>query len=169
MSTGTLAPLPEAPETAHEVAARQRAVRSLPLFQGDIVKRALLEAFIKLDPRYMIRKPVIFVVYIGSIWSTVLFLRDVGHAGAADNVFLGLVVLWLWFTVLFATFADAMAEGRGKAQAATLRKARQETQQSATRRLRKMPRDRLQLRCQGCRHERDADAFLREKQPAPLS
>jgi K+-transporting ATPase ATPase B chain len=57
----------------------------------------------------------------------VLFLRDVGHSTATDNVFLGLVVLWLWFTVLFATFADAMAEGRGKAQADTLRQARQET------------------------------------------
>jgi K+-transporting ATPase ATPase B chain len=87
-------------------------VRSLPLLQPDIVKRALVEAFVKLDPRYMVRKPVIFVVYIGSIWSTVLFARNVGHATAADNVFLGLVVLWLWFTVLFATFADAMAERR---------------------------------------------------------
>jgi K+-transporting ATPase ATPase B chain len=122
-STDTISP----PSSAHDTAARQRRVRSLSLFQRDIVKKALLEAFLKLDPRYMIRKPVVFVIYVGSIWSTVLFLRDVGHASAADNVFLGLVILWLWFTVLFATFADAMAEGRGKAQADTLRRTRQET------------------------------------------
>jgi len=112
---------------AHEAAARQRQVRRLSLFQPDIVKRALVESFLKLDPRYMIRKPVIFVVYVGSIWSTVIFFRDLPHAGTANNVFLGLVVLWLWLTVLFATFADAMAEGRGKAQADTLRRTRQET------------------------------------------
>ena len=108
----TVTDLMTPPSSAHEAAERQRRVRKLSLFERDIVMKAFREAFLKLDPRYMIRKPVIFVVYVGSIWSTVLFLRDVGHASAADNVFLGLVVLWLWFTVLFATFADAMAERR---------------------------------------------------------
>ena len=120
----TSAPTP----SAHEAAERQRNVRHLSLFQPDILKRALIESFLKLDPRYMIRKPVIFVVYVGSIWSTVIFFRDLHHSTAADNWFLGLVVVWLWFTVLFGTFADAMAEGRGKAQADTLRRTRQETQ-----------------------------------------
>jgi len=113
--------------TAHENAEEQKRIRHLSLFQGDILRRALIESFLKLDPRYMFRKPVIFVVYVGSIWSTVIFFRDVGHATAANNWFLGLVVLFLWFTVLFGTFADAMAEGRGKAQASALRRTRQET------------------------------------------
>ena len=92
-----------------------------------IVRRAVLDAFIKLDPRTMMHKPVMFVVYIGSIWTTVLFLRDAPSSRAYENVFVGLVVLFLWFTVLFGNFADAMAEGRGKAHADTLRRARQET------------------------------------------
>jgi K+-transporting ATPase ATPase B chain len=122
MSTDTLSSPPMTPHTGVH-----RHVRKMSLFQRDILKRALAESFLKLDPRYMIRKPVIFVVYVGSIWSTVIFFRDVDHATAANNVFLGLVVLWLWLTVLFATFADAMAEGRGKAQADSLRRTRQES------------------------------------------
>ena len=68
-----------------------------------------------------------FVVEVGSVLTTVLFVRDLGDASTQENVFAGLVAAWLWFTVLFANFAEAMAEGRGKAQAATLRKTRQET------------------------------------------
>jgi K+-transporting ATPase ATPase B chain len=75
----------------------------------------------------MVRNPVMFVVEVGSVLTTVLFLRDFGSSTADENVFAGLVALWLWFTVLFANFAEAMAEGRGKAQAATLRKTRAET------------------------------------------
>ena len=75
----------------------------------------------------MIRNPVMFVVEVGSVLTTVLFFRDLGSSTASENVFAGLVSLWLWFTVLFANFAEAMAEGRGKAQAATLRKTRAET------------------------------------------
>src|SRR5215475_3391604 len=75
----------------------------------------------------MIRNPVMFVVEIGSVLVTVLFFRDLGSSTANENVFAGLVAAWLWFTVLFANFAEAMAEGRGKAQAATLRRARTET------------------------------------------
>ncbi|HYA68844.1 MAG TPA: potassium-transporting ATPase subunit B, partial [Acidimicrobiales bacterium] len=104
-----------------------RHVQKASLFERAIVKRALVEAFVKLDPRYMLRKPVIFVVYVGSIWSTVIFFWDVGSASSSENVFLGSVVVWLWLTVLFATFADAMAEGRGKAQADSLRRTRQES------------------------------------------
>src|SRR5262245_38067964 len=75
----------------------------------------------------MARNPVMFVVEIGSVLVTFLFLRDLRTATSAENVFAGLVAAWLWFTVLFANFAEAMAEGRGKAQAATLRQARSET------------------------------------------
>ena len=81
---------------------------------------AALESVRKLDPRRMARNPVMLVVELGSALVTVLFLRDPG-------VFAGLIALWLWFTVLFANFAEAMAEGRGKAQAAALRRTRAET------------------------------------------
>ena len=85
-----------------------------------IVREAALDSLRKLDPRRMARNPVMFVVELGSALVTVLFARD-------PSVFAGLIAAWLWFTVLFANFAEAMAEGRGKAQAATLRATRGET------------------------------------------
>jgi K+-transporting ATPase ATPase B chain len=88
---------------------------------------AVLESFKKLNPRLMVRNPVMFVVLIGSVLTTVLFFRDLGDASGSQNLFAGLVAVWLWFTVLFANLAEAVAEGRGKAQADTLRKARTET------------------------------------------
>ena len=75
----------------------------------------------------MARNPVMFVVEIGSVLTTVLFFQKLPSATASDSVFAGLVSAWLWFTVLFANFAEAVAEGRGKAQADTLRKTRSET------------------------------------------
>jgi K+-transporting ATPase ATPase B chain len=89
-------------------------------FDRAIVSRAARDALGKLDPRQMARNPVMFVVEIGSVFTTVLFLTD-------PDLFSGLVAAWLWFTVLFANFAEAIAEGRGKAQADTLRKTRSET------------------------------------------
>jgi K+-transporting ATPase ATPase B chain len=111
---------------------RPPKVRSRPpgagsLFDAAIVKRAVLDALVKLDPRTLAKNPVMFVVEVGSVLTTILFLRDLGDATGPQNLFAGLVVLFLWFTVLFANFAEAMAEGRGKAQAATLRKTRSET------------------------------------------
>jgi K+-transporting ATPase ATPase B chain len=97
------------------------------LFEPTIVRQAAVDSVVKLDPRHMARNPVMFVVEIGSVLVTFLFLRDVRTATSDENVFAGLVAAWLWFTVLFANFAEAMAEGRGKAQAATLRQARSET------------------------------------------
>ena len=97
------------------------------LFDPTIVRGALVDSVRKLDPRVQARNPVMFVVLVGSVWTTVLFFRDLASASARDNVFTGLVALFLWFTVLFANFAEAIAEGRGKAQAATLRKTRSET------------------------------------------
>lgn len=96
-----------------------------PLFEVAIVQRAALEAFAKLDPRRMVRNPVMFVVEVGSLFTTLLFGHAVVTADASAG-FVGAVSLWLWFTVLFANFAEAMAEGRGKAQADTLRKARRD-------------------------------------------
>jgi len=90
------------------------------LFDAAIVGPAALDSVRKLDPRRMARNPVMFVVEIGSAFVTALFFADPG-------VFTGLIAVWLWFTVLFANFAEAMAEGRGKAQAATLRRTRSET------------------------------------------
>jgi K+-transporting ATPase ATPase B chain len=117
----TLVPAPE--ERPPKV--RTRSTRSM--FDGAIVRRALVDSFVKLNPRTQARNPVMFVVLVGSAWTTILFFRDLSSATTADNVFVGLVSIWLWFTVLFANFAEAVAEGRGKAQADTLRKTRSET------------------------------------------
>jgi K+-transporting ATPase ATPase B chain len=106
---------------------RRRPPGARSLLDAAIVKRAALDSFVKLDPRTLAKNPVMFVVEIGSVLTTILFLRDVGDASGPQNLFAGLVVVFLWFTVLFANFAEAMAEGRGKAQAATLRKTRSET------------------------------------------
>jgi K+-transporting ATPase ATPase B chain len=98
-----------------------------PLFEGAIVRAAVVDSFKKLDPRRMIRNPVMFVVEVGSAFTTVLFVHAlVTGQGEASPWFVLAVSLWLWFTVLFANFAEAMAEGRGKAQAETLRKARKD-------------------------------------------
>jgi K+-transporting ATPase ATPase B chain len=97
------------------------------MFDREIVRGALVDSVRKLHPRIQARNPVMFVVLVGSVLTTVLFVRDLGDSTAAENVFGGLVALFLWFTVLFANFAEAMAEGRGKAQAATLRRTRSET------------------------------------------
>jgi K+-transporting ATPase ATPase B chain len=96
-------------------------------FDRAIVTSAAAAAFRKLNPRTMMRNPVMFIVEAGSVLTTLLFVRDLGSSSSAENVFAGLVAAWLWFTVLFANFAEAMAEGRGKAQADTLRKTRAET------------------------------------------
>src|SRR5664279_4706499 len=96
--------------------------KSKAVWQGKIVRRAILDSFVKLDPRHMMGNPVMFVVEVGSVLTTVLLLRDPKNFGFNLQI-----TLWLWFTVLFANFAEAMAEGRGKAQADTLRKARSET------------------------------------------
>jgi K+-transporting ATPase ATPase B chain len=97
------------------------------MFDPGIVGPAILASFRKLDPRELLHNPVIFVVEIGSLYTTVLFIRDFASSSTNENVFAALVAFFLWATVLFANFAEAMAEGRGKAQAAALRKARTET------------------------------------------
>ena len=98
---------------------------SSSLFSAALVGPALLGALAKLDPRAMIRNPVMFVVEVVAALTTVLFLRDL-IAGGSDLFFSGQIILWLWFTLLFANFAEALAEGRGKAQADSLRRTRTE-------------------------------------------
>ncbi len=97
------------------------------LFDRDILKHAIAASFVKLDPRHQARNPVMFVVCVGATMTTALWVSalSTGHGEAAPGFILA-ISLWLWFTVLFANFAEAMAEGRGKAQADSLRKARVE-------------------------------------------
>ena len=102
------------------------AISNRPLFDPPIVRRALYEAVFKLDPRHMLRNPVMFVVLVGSLLTTLTLIWDAA-TGRGDLAFTLQLALWLWFTVLFANFAEAMAEGRGKAQADALRGTRHET------------------------------------------
>ncbi|CCD88689.1 P-type ATPase, high-affinity potassium transport system, B chain, a phophatase-like domain [Bradyrhizobium sp. ORS 285] len=97
------------------------------MLDAKIVLPAIKAAFVKLDPRLMIKNPVMFVVEVVAALTTVIFLRDV-VTGGANLGFTFQIILWLWFTVLFANFAEAVAEGRGKAQAESLRKTRTESQ-----------------------------------------
>src|SRR5712671_74845 len=103
--------------------------RQLSLFDRRILWSAALDSLRKLAPQRVARNPVMFVVEIGSVLTTAIWLRDLTAPppGAAPRWFTLAVSLWLWFTVIFANFAEAVAEGRGKAQADTLRRMRQDT------------------------------------------
>jgi K+-transporting ATPase ATPase B chain len=96
-------------------------------FDRALYQRAVLDALLKLDPRHMARNPVMFVVQVGSALATALWIQALAGHGEAPASFVGAVTLWLWFTVFFANFSEALAEGRGKAQAETLRRTRRET------------------------------------------
>lgn len=100
--------------------------KTRPLFDPPIVKQAAIDALRKLDPRHQVKNPVMFVVEVGSLLTTALFVQAIIGKGEAEPAFILAVSLWLWFTVLFANFAEAMAEGRGKAQADALRKTRRD-------------------------------------------
>jgi K+-transporting ATPase ATPase B chain len=104
------------------------AVTARALFDLPIVKQAIVDAFRKLTFQRQVRNPVMFVVYVGSILTSLLWVQALVGRGEAPPWFIFWVSVWLWFTVLFANFAEAMAEGRGKAQAASLRKARRDLQ-----------------------------------------
>jgi len=98
------------------------------LFNGPILRQALRDSLVKLAPQHMIKNPVMFVVEVGSVLTSALWLRDLLAAHpVAPLWFTGAVTLWLWFTVVFANFAEAIAEGRGRAQAQSLRKMRKDT------------------------------------------
>src|SRR5450432_3701282 len=110
-SRAVVAPAPSA------LVARHR----LSMFDRTLLWPAVIDAIRKLDPRVQWRNPVMFVVYLGSILTTVLWVQSLAGHGEAPPWFIVNVAIWLWFTVLFANFAEALAEGRSKAQAATLR------------------------------------------------
>ncbi len=109
--------------------------RAISLFQGDIVRRALIDSVIKLDPRVQLRNPVMFVVEVGSVITTITWLIQVfggkalgtAHGASEPAWFTFTIAIWLWLTVIFANMAEAFAEGRGRAQADTLRAMRKET------------------------------------------
>src|SRR6516225_3158736 len=102
-------------------------IRKKSLADSAILSRAIIDSFRKLEPRTMIKNPVMFVVEVGAVLTSIQLVWNVLHH--AGQFSFGLqITLWLWFTVLFANFAEAMAEGRGKAQADTLRRARAETE-----------------------------------------
>ena len=100
--------------------SRENSRAALTLFDPALLRPALLDAFKKLDPRVQWRNPVMFVVFVGSLFTTAMAL-------AQPATFTAGVALWLWITVLFANFAEAMAEGRSKAQAASLRGLKKKT------------------------------------------
>jgi K+-transporting ATPase ATPase B chain len=103
--------------------------KRISIWDAKIIRRAVGDSFGKLDPRAMMRNPVMFVVEVGSVLATLQLIRGIisPAPGVTDTPLELQITLWLWFTVLFANFAEAMAEGRGKAQADNLRKARTET------------------------------------------
>lgn len=139
-------------ETSATAAAATSAPRlrlaKRSLFDPMIVRSALPQSLRKLAPRVQARNPVMLVVLVGAVITTLAFLRDLASSTAQENVFNGLVAAFLWFTVLFANFAEAMAEGRGKAQAAALRKVRSETmanRRTAAGNIESVPSSRLDL------------------------
>ncbi|MGO9011288.1 MAG: potassium-transporting ATPase subunit KdpB [Bryobacteraceae bacterium] len=125
MPVATVTPVTPASNDATSLIPK-KAPRARPLFDPPIVRRAIGDSFVKLNPRLMMKNPVMFVVEVGALMTTILAGRDLS-SGAAIGGFTFQITLWLWFTVLFANFAEAMAEGRGKAQADTLRKTKTET------------------------------------------
>jgi potassium-transporting ATPase ATP-binding subunit len=100
--------------------------RTISLWNPSITRRAAVDALKKLDPRIQLKNPVMFIVELGSVITTAIWIREFA-SDAGHPLFTGQVAFWLWFTVIFANFAEAMAEGRGKAQAATLRQAKADT------------------------------------------
>ena len=126
--------------------------KSHSLFDPKIVLPAMLDSFKKLDPRQQIKNPVMFVVLIGSILATGLYFQALVGKGEAPASFILAITLWLWFTLLFANFSTAMAEGRGKAQAANLKKARKDT-----------PAKKLSKPRYGAKYETTSAAALRKE------
>src|SRR5690242_6987964 len=123
----TTPPPVQSPQTpADESLIPKKLVRARPLFDPEILRRALKDSILKLNPVTLMKNPVIFVVEIGAALVLLFLVRDI-VTGSGDIAFELQIDLWLWFTVLFATFAEAMAEARGKAQAESLRKTKSDT------------------------------------------
>jgi K+-transporting ATPase ATPase B chain len=115
------------PEKKMEDNLISKGARTRPLFDPEIIRSAIRQSFVKLNPRVVAKNPVMFVVEVGAALTTIFVIKD-GVTGATANLGFGIQIsLWLWFTVLFANFAEAMAEARGKAQADNLRKTKTDT------------------------------------------
>src|SRR5260370_26221972 len=114
-----------------ETGLYKRQLRPLSIFDRSLIVPAIGASFRKLDPRSLVKNPVMFCVGSVSVLATIFFLRDLivgnGTVGGTNALFSGQITVWLWFTVVFANFAEAVAEGRGKAQADALRRTRTET------------------------------------------
>src|SRR5262245_59347551 len=122
MSTVTVPPRERRPEMKVECPLLiSKGVRARPLFDPEILRRATKESFVKLSPMKVARNPVMFVVESGAALTTAFVIKD-AFTGSGGLLFGVQIALWLWFTVLFANFAEAMAEARGKAQADNLRR-----------------------------------------------
>src|SRR6476646_2038982 len=130
MATPTVMPAPSAPVASPPIDETslipKKLVRARPLFDPEILSRAAKDSVLKLNPVTLMKNPVIFVVEVGAALVLLFLVRDI-IVGAPDIEFELQIDLWLWFTVLFATFAEAMAEARGKAQAESLRKTKTDT------------------------------------------
>jgi len=128
MSTVTAPPVERKPEIKEQQPAAliSRGVRARPLFDPEIMRRAIRESFIKLNPMMVAKNPVMFVVEVGAALTTIFVIKGL-FTGAGGALFGIQIALWLWFTVVFANFAEAMAEARGKAQADALRKTKTDT------------------------------------------
>src|SRR5260370_10552090 len=103
------------------------ARKSASVFSRELVLVAIRDSFPKLDPRLQLKNPVMFIVELGSVITTVIFLLDLARGRHRQLWFVGVIAIWLWLTVLFANFAEAIAEGRRKAQAEALRASRPQT------------------------------------------
>jgi K+-transporting ATPase ATPase B chain len=112
--------------TGSEVTHKHNHTRQFSLFDLKLVKQAVVDSFKKLSPQQQWKNPVMFVVYMGSMITTALWLQASFGQGEAPAQYILSITLWLWFTVLFANFAEAMAEGRSKAQAASLKSAKRD-------------------------------------------
>src|SRR5580692_8647290 len=117
--------------TSMETSALRKSMPVSALFDPKIVLPAIGSAFVKLNPRTLMKNPVMFVLEVVTAFTTVILIRDL-VTGGGHILFEFQIILWLWFTVLFANFAEAVAEGRGKAQAESLRRQRTETQAKLT-------------------------------------
>src|SRR5215831_13373189 len=127
MSTVTLPPQERKSETKSDPTQLiSKGVRARPLFDPEILNRAIKESFVKLNPRIVAKNPVMLVVEVGAALTTLFVIKD-AFIGVGGLLFGIQIALWLWFTVLFANFAEAMAEARGKAQADNLRKTKTDT------------------------------------------
>src|ERR1700688_441961 len=129
MASTTAPPLPPTPVTVpvdETTLIPKKLVRARPLFDPEILRRAAKDSVLKLNPVTLMKNPVIFVVEVGAVLVLLFLVRDI-VVGAGAIGFELQIDLWLWFTVLFATFAEAMAEARGKAQAESMSKTRTAT------------------------------------------